>query len=285
MNVQTRRGVRVIGAVLAVAIAVSTVAMAGGALKTKKNTIEVSVGSAAGAGVHCGRDGEFVSGGFSMPVVPGPTGPKLFPYFAPGLVAAANFGDQPGTLTSIGYCSKDGPKLRRKKKTTTVPPGDTGSVKAKCRRGKQALIGGFESPEPLPAAAPPEFGIYPFVSKLAGKRAWKVSGFADIQGADPEEQFLRALVFCHKGGPALDVESKQTTIADGDVGSVKAKCKAGEQALSGGFASSADGSGANTSYARAFVSKRAGKRSWKVSAYGEGNDPSPLKAFAYCGSL
>jgi len=261
----------------------ATAAIADGKLITKKRSIVVAPGSAAGAGANCGRDGREVSGGFTMQVVPGPTGPKLFPFFAPGLVAAANFGDSDGTLTSILYCSKKRDlDLRRKKKRGTVDPGDTGSVTAKCPRGTKAAMGGFESPEPLPGAAPPEFGIYPFVSKRARKRKWKVSGYGDVQGADPEEQFLNALVFCYRGAPSLSTESKKTTVADGEVGSVTAKCPRGKQAASGGFKSSAEGAGASTRYARTFVSKKAGKRGWTVSAYGEGNDPSPLKAFAYC---
>jgi hypothetical protein len=258
-----------------------TAGPAGAALKTTTNTIDVNPGSAAGAGVSCGRAGE-VSAGFSMPVVPGTSGPKLFPYFAPGLTAAANFGDEVGTLTSIGYCSKNAPNLTPKEKTTNVPPGDTGSVTAKCPKGKRVMFGGFESPEPLPGAAPPEFGIYPFTSKRVGNRRWKVSGFADIHGAEPEPQFLRSRAFCYGNGPSLTVRSKKTTIADGDTGVVKAKCKADEIAVSGGFKSSAEGSGAATAYARSFVSKRAGKRRWKVAAFGEGRGDSPLRAFAYC---
>lgn len=274
---------RISAAALVAIIGLGMAGAADGKLITKKRQGEVAPGSAGGVGANCGRDGKDVSAGFSMEVVPGPTGPKLFPYFASGLVAAANFGDAPGTVTAFVYCSSKQELLQsHKKKRGTVAPGETGSVTAKCPRGKKVVVGGFESPEPLPGASPPEFGIYPFVSKRAGKRGWKVSAYGDVQGADPEDQFLTSEAFCYAGGPSLTTESKKTTVADGAVGSVKAKCPRGKQVASGGFKSTAEGSGASTSYARTFVSKKAGKRGWKVEAFGEGNDPAPLKAFAYC---
>ena len=276
------RPTRIAIALVITTVAVATTAELAGALKKITNDIDVGPGSAGGAGLFCGQKGELVSGGFTMPVLPGPSGPRLFPYATPFLVSAANFGDQVGTVTAIGYCSKDGPKLKKEKKKTNVPPGDTGSVTAKCPKGKRVMMGGFEAPEPLPGAAPPEFGIYPFTSKRTGTRHWKVSGFADIQGADPEEQFLRALAFCYSRGPSLSVKSKQTTVADGDTGAVQAKCAQGKESVAGGFKSKADGAGAATSYARPFVSKKTGKRGWKVEAFGEGRGNSPLKAYAYC---
>jgi hypothetical protein len=74
-----------------------------------------------------------------------------------------------------------------------------------------------------------------------------------------------------------------TSVPAQATGSVTAKCKRGEVALAGGFASPGFNPSAGGGPVARFDSLPAGKRGVETSGFNFGNDPGELDSFAYCG--
>src|SRR5207244_3258385 len=83
--------------------------------------------------------------------------------------------------------------------------------------------------------------------------------------------------YCGKRARPPKVRSKSIQVAPNTFDSVVAKCPVGSQAIAGGF-------GTNQTVIT-LVSKRTGKRGWKVTGFDiadQGSPPASLTAYAYC---
>lgn len=175
--------------------------------------------------------------------------------------AGANEG---ASATAYVYCDKHGPKLKTKSSSAVLgDQEDTPTeIVARCRRGQEAVAGGFDMPDTEALVAS---------SKRKGKRRWAVT----VVGGPGTYQ---AFAYCDKSKPGLKERSATlTTEAKPVVQSVVAKCKRKQQLRSGGFQVEF----ADTTSAFTLGSRRSGKRGWEASAYPLMGAPE-LTAYAYC---
>jgi hypothetical protein len=168
-----------------------------------------------------------------------------------------------------------GAALKTKSATTTVGESpDAGSATAKCKRGSEAVSGGFDNTDFDPEfPIPPGAAVFNFASSREGKRKWTAAG--SNSGTDPGE--LIAYAYCDKREPGLKKKSTTVPVEVGETASATAKCKRGSVAVSGGYGSEDPSPGFNP-----FSSIRDGKRTWTVEVYGFTLTPSDLTAFVYC---
>jgi hypothetical protein len=180
------------------------------------------------------------------------------------LRAALVEGD-PGDATAYAYCAKKKkfPKLREGSEDETISAGETESVTADCPGNRRAISGGFEIPDnPIGVTT----------SMRSGRGRWTV-GFYAFDGDNSE---VRALVYCAKR-LKLKKGSSETTLNEGEGETEEARCKGKARVVSGGF----DTDSNETTHAVATTSRRAGKRTWEVTAFGQ-QGVRPLTVYAYC---
>jgi hypothetical protein len=136
-----------------------------------------------------------------------------------------------------------------KKKAVDFPvPGDTEAQEtAKCKRGQEAVAGGFFLDAITSSTVLPTFE-----SQRAGTRRWTYRLYS---GVDTEASVY---AYCDKSEPGLKVKTATETLnAGGAPTSIVARCGPGKEAVSGGF------DGPFTEFATV-ASKRSGKRSWEA---------------------
>jgi hypothetical protein len=158
-----------------------------------------------------------------------------------------------------------GGALKTKSSSTTIQPDEIGSATAKCKRGSEAVSGGFESDVS-------QTNVFTTQSKRDGKRSWTASA-GPISGTTT----LTVFAYCDPSKPRLKERSETISIdPDLSFASVTAECGRGARALSGGFES--------TSPDPVSVSelRRDGKRRWIASGYVNSIDVESLTAFVYC---
>jgi hypothetical protein len=267
----------------AVALGLSLVAAAGGALKTEKASITIATGDDGSATVTCDRGTKAVAGGFDGPGFdPTFDGPYLVTFKSMRVskrewtAVGSNFGDAVGELVSYAYCTDAVPRLKSKTKTTTIDPQENGSVSVKCPRGGEAASGGF-----IGEIAPDDDSgnaVYVFESRRVGKRTWKVSGFTE----DDDPRTLTAIAYCAKDKLGLKSSSARTsTTLDETTLSKQAKCKKGTRVVSGGFSGTFDRP--NIDLVDIFESRRAGGRKWVASTGANSlTNQVDWSVYAYC---
>jgi hypothetical protein len=155
-------------------------------------------------------------------------------------------------------------KLKEKSTTFTVPamvvqPTDGAAT---CKRGQEAVAGGF-------FADPDVLGtLLEFDSLREGKRSWS---FQLYEGSGGE---ATAYAYCDKREPGLKVKQATEPLAENFITqSVTAKCKQGQEAVSGGFE-------APFTEMSVVGSKRSGKRTWEAQFIGPAG--VEVTAIAYC---
>jgi hypothetical protein len=186
-----------------------------------------------------------------------------------GLIAAA--------AAALTMASMAGGALKTKSASTTIGASpDAGAATAKCKKGSEAVSGGFDNPDFDPDFSPvtPGAAIFNITSAREGKRKWSATG--ENSGTDPGE--LIAYAYCDKKEPGLKRKSKTVTIDGNATDSATAKCPKGSVAVSGGYGSEDLLPGFNP-----LASKRDGKRKWTVRAYNFDFPASAeLTVFVYC---
>ena len=81
--------------------------------------------------------------------------------------------------------------LRTRSASTTIAPDEKGAATAKCRKGSEAVSGGFFAPGGFDLNTGSE--IYFYESHRVGKRRWTASG---LNQGDPAR--LTAYAYCEK---------------------------------------------------------------------------------------
>jgi hypothetical protein len=165
--------------------------------KTGQATL-VGPDEAGSASAKCKKGSEAVSGGVEIPdfeefgteILLGDSrrqGKRKW------TVRAGNYGATEGSFVAIVYCDKSEPSLKSQSKSTTVDPyPDTSAVTAKCKRGSQAVSGGFRTDfDP----GYEEAVIAALASKRQGKRKWTGTGYTD--NLDGSGEFV-VYAYCEK---------------------------------------------------------------------------------------
>jgi hypothetical protein len=133
---------------------------------------------------------------------------------------------------------------------------------AKCKRGQEAVGGGFfVDPSPMGGVLPA------FESQRVGKRGWNYRLYSFLE-AD-----AAVYAYCDKREPGLKVEAATEVLPDESIAAVTARCGRGKEAVAGGFDSP-------FTELAAVASKRSGKRSWEVVFVGPPGEE--VTAVAYC---
>lgn len=279
-----------------IASAILLSALAGSALgapvgsisSAKPGSVVVPAFGTAGATASCPKGTRALSGGFSAPEFDN-NGRATVRYSSTRAgkrswrVEAAGLGDSSGPIVAHAYCQKPPLRVRVARATTMLQPNSMGSVTATCRKGEQAIGGGFGSPqfELLGGAHSLALG-----SHRAGRRAWRVEGFnpqfdesTPVVAGD-----LSALAFCRRGGPRVFARSTQVSVDPSDPPvQVDSFCPQGSTAVSGGFdghialtQNGFTGTGAVGSMRLPYGS------GWRTQVVSVSDQPSTGTGYAYC---
>jgi hypothetical protein len=251
--------------------AIAGLAVAAG-LDTEEDTTPIAGSGPAKATAECKGDREAVSGGwfvdnpdFTTIKSSRPAGKARWTSTAFELSA----GVKGEAVIAYAYCRDQAVSTKQETVTTPDPMSARRGItvprvnaKATCPGDKVAVSGGFATAD--------EEDIYPFASRRAGKRAWKVTASSFDSGSS-----LTAYVRC-ANGKALDVAKKVATVGDGR-SKLTARCGAGERVVSGGFKSSGSLSKGGPFFDG---SRKAGNRRWQAFV---ATFVSPrVTVFAYC---
>jgi hypothetical protein len=242
----------------------------GAKLKQKSETFDVPAASSSptDGSAACKRGHEAVAGGFYADAE-SPSSVLLFDSLREGTRSwsLSQYQSSGGQATVYAYCDKQRPGLKERQVTEELTANfETQSVRAKCKRGKEAVSGGFEAPFT-------EMTVV--ASKRAGTRSWEAQ-FVGPMGLD-----VTAIVYCDKEEPGLKTKTKSTTLSESEevAEAVTARCKRKQELRSGGFETEfsdpADTQGLPTG------SRRDGKRGWEAAAASSDGSPE-LTAYAYC---
>jgi hypothetical protein len=179
---------------------------------------------------------------------------------------------------AIGIGVATGAKLKTKSATTSIKAASNGAATAKCKRGSEAVSGGFDTPDFDTTYL--EASIWTIDSKREGKRKWTSAGH-NFGGAAGE---LVSFAYCDRSEPRLKAKSQSVTVPGGVLGfgsaTATAKCKRGSEAVAGGAGvPEFDVTGGEVVLVK---SRREGKRKWAVTGANDGPTDGELVAFAYC---
>jgi hypothetical protein len=149
-------------------------------LKRKAKTASIDGSATESVSAKCKRGSVAVAGGYGSddplpswsPLASMRDGKRKW------TVRAYNFGTDPSELTAFAYCDKREPAVKTKSAEGPVLAGGAGTLTATCKRGRQAVSGGFDTPNGDPTI-PTSPAIYPYESRRTGKREWTASGWND----------------------------------------------------------------------------------------------------------
>jgi hypothetical protein len=274
-------------AALVAVLAVATLGLGGMALAagSSRSSRTVPSGQSRSVTARCKPGRTAVSGGFAAPgFTPNSTGSTVARFTAKRVgkrgfrASAANFGSQDGQLVALAYCAKPSHAIRVRSKRVQVPPLSYRSTTAKCRRGSEAIAGGFAA-----NSFSPNSGVITVTSRRKGKRGWKVGGFNVAGPPTGASSPLTAYAYCERSGPKLHTRLKRVNAPAGSVRSVRVKCPKRSTALSGGFDGNFGGFGQSLTTSVAVSSRRGGHgKAWRADALSAGPVGSTVTTYAYC---
>ncbi|MGI9019306.1 MAG: hypothetical protein ACR2G3_01175 [Solirubrobacterales bacterium] len=263
-----------IGALIASGALAATTALVEAELNTKSADVELAAGQDGSATARCGAGTTAFSGGMKNPdYEPVNEGSAIY---LTGLMregrrrisaVGSNSGSASGTLIAHAYCDKSEPRLKTVAESKPVENEFT-SVAARCERGSEAVWGGF--------ASDGTDSILSLGSRRKGDRTWKA---AAIQFGDPST--LTVFAYCAKREPGLKTKFDSVSVGADKLGTATAKCRKGQEAVSGGFEQPGTFGTSEGSEIYFYESHRIGDRRWTASGLNQG-DPAILTAFAYC---
>lgn len=269
-------------AVLAVALAAALARAFTGLppLETQRGNVELPRHGHDAVTAACRPGTEVVSGGFATPdVVYAGGGPytDVQGAYRDGdrrfIVKAENQAFRTGHAYSYAYCGDIGPVTVAESPPVELGPFNDGTATAHCRGDLTAISGGWRGV--ATHGGRPE--MVAFRSKRAGTDGWRVS--AD-NGIFKGSQDLIAYAYCAETETPPAAAVRKLRMEGFNKFSVGSSCPAGSQAIAGGFDTATrhgHSVGASVATSRR---KKAGQR-WKVTVL-NGDDPRPMKVFAYC---
>jgi hypothetical protein len=169
------------------------------------------------------------------------------------------------TLLAVAGLASGGP-LKEKSTTFTVPGGQSADGTAKCKKGQEAVAGGFE------VQGEGNQTTVALDLHREGKRKWHLGAQNGTMG----DSSATVYVYCDKSEPGLKTVSKSAQVSAGSTAlsvPVEARCPKGSEAVRGGFAGSTE--------AFPQASSRVDKRTWEVE-FGVEEGTENVTVFAYC---
>lgn len=215
----------------------------------------------------CDRGETAVSGGFAMPdegeaVVNRRKGDRTW----------VVKGQDTDALKAYAYCSRRlEPTVEKDRGRLDLKDTGEGSAKARCGRGQTAVAGGWQYDET--ANNQPVFTSYG-----SGGRSWKVVA---ASGDSPK---ITAYAYCLRSDRVSARTKTSEPISDNTQGSVSAKCRKGDELLSGAFKTRPKPDYSNADGPDLFFadSKRKGERGWFASAHNYSVVDGRIKLAAIC---
>jgi hypothetical protein len=253
------------------------------ASQSRESTIVAgsSIGSATATCKH-GRSA--LAGGFATPFDPSTSaGPVVrfasMPSGRRGMRAKAfNFKSEEGELDSFAYCGAHAPRIAFKR--IQLFPNGYGTAVALCKRGSQAIGGGFGTNKFSASRGP---RIIAFTSRRAGKRGWRVSGFTIGDQSGDAAGRLIAYAYCKATKARVVTRSKTVEASSNELETLDVKCPKHRKALSGGFDGHFGSAPSGLRATVAITSKRvAHGRAWRTDALDASQDPAPITGYVYC---
>jgi hypothetical protein len=283
-------------AILGASVFFALAGIAAARLASESGTATIDPQQNGTASARCRSGSEAVAGGFAAPGLDptADTGPAILTYASNRPVdgkwqaSGHNFSraDSPpakgvpgaGPLVAYAYCDKHDPSVAVRSKSATVDGGGHASLTVNCRRGSEAVSGGFQSDTPDTTG----LTDYAYTSKRVGKQAWKVA----LLNPDMSSHKVRAFAYCEKHAPDLVSRSASKTLSTtpgGTTATITAQCPRGAAAFSGGYKSTSSEVDTGLDAGLAYTSKRSGG-DWKVSAIlvSVKGPPETETAIAYC---
>jgi hypothetical protein len=278
---------------LAIAMASIVMATSGvGAVRERSASATLTAAEPFGAATaKCKRGRRAVAGGFEGTAYIQNVQPQLLavdsaPAGKRTWTSAGRFyldaGVPSGEFLSYAYCDDSGPRLKKRSASTTVgvtgSPEAIGTVTARCKRGSEAVSGGFDASDHTDELFGPE--MYVLSSRRQGTRKWTVSAFNF--GDAPGE--LTAFAYCDRSEPGLKAKAVSATVGTYPSSSfITARCGKGRKVVSGGFDSPDFDPSGTESEMYPFASLRKANRGWTVAGFNESTSRSlDLVAYAYC---
>ena len=251
--------------------------------------VTISPQKVASAIATCPKGKGVIAGGFHSPAFsPGNNGAAAVRIGSKRLgphklkTTGFNFGDQPGTLSSIAYCSRLGRSVHLAAEKVFIPSQSPGVAIATCPGDERAISGGFATPG-FSANGP---RVVTLTSKRVGPGQWRVEAFNipnDGSSSSPSPGTLIAYAYCVDSPPKVTIRKKR--VEAGVMGTPKkvtVNCPQRMRAVAGGF----DGNiylSANSNGAGAIESRRTNHgRSWLLAAVSISGRSSKLTGIAYC---
>jgi hypothetical protein len=253
----------------AAVLLVATGAVAAGALKDSSAEFTIPPHDFGDGIAACEAGARAVAGGFEV------TEPGLFPSDSARESKGAwrsggtSNDDQPETATVYAYCDRRARKLKEKSGSQAIDAMSVETITARCGRGKEAVSGGFDSPDD-------SLGHVNLVgSHRAGKRKWALTLF----NASVQSETFTAFAYCDKTQPRLKTRSESVTVDSAFGQSVAASCAGKQRLRAGGF--EVEYSEAADQRGRITLSRRIDDRGWEAGARFIEGTPD-LTAYAYC---
>ncbi len=172
-----------------------------------------------------------------------------------------------GAISALG-----GERLTESSKTVEVSSNEHGSATATCDRGTSAVSGGFDTDWAAGGPAP-----FPDQSSRTGRRGWTTEG---INWGFAPSGNLTAYAYCREGEIASRTVSRE--IDPGGAGTVTARCDRGTRAVSGGFNADRFTGAPDDPRFHIGVSRKVGRRAWKVGGANIASVPGDLIAKVNC---
>ncbi|MGA8219778.1 MAG: hypothetical protein WB771_14535 [Solirubrobacterales bacterium] len=175
--------------------------------------------------VFCPGKSYPIGGGMAVDLPPGSDGEGVYPHSYERLGAQRGFhisevlydadhaSTTPRDITVQAVCARGQfPQNPTPHKTVFILPGQTKSATARCPKGQQLIMGGFQ-----PTNFASDGGNYVTESHAVGTRAWRVSGSAYIGSGTTGGGELTAIAYCAKSKKPIltEVASVPIPVAQG----------------------------------------------------------------------
>jgi hypothetical protein len=142
---------------------------------------------------------------------------------------AANFDGAPETVTASALCSKRNPEVRIRSRRASIPAAGEAKLTATCRRGEEAIAGGFAAPGSAQDGGPEVIAVE---SRRKGRRKWRVIAYNNSPGVDGK---VEAFARCASRRPGLRTVKEKGVAVDQAPLELRPRCEKGQELWSGGF--------------------------------------------------
>ncbi len=211
---------------------------ASGALTGKsKRSAAILAGSDGGVRAQCPkRKGTMISGGFISDSPYGDGAESTIAFFESRpsgkrawRVSAANFDGDEETIRAKALCTREDPRITKRSKRVRIAPAGSKGFRVSCRRGEEAIAGGFGA-RGFTQNAGAE--LIATESRRKGTRRWRLAAY---NNDGTRGGAIEGFVQCADRRPRLVTHRLDGEAFDRAPVELKPRCEEGEELWSGGF--------------------------------------------------